>query len=114
VAYNFYFDLMGSLLVTKFSSNKACPVKGLYDKHGAVIYGICFKLAGNEKTAIEIFKKVFTEMPEKLHLWEMLDASLFPEAWIIKHTYKVALEYLEVTDVKAVLKEIFNPGKTAL
>ncbi|MES2774879.1 MAG: hypothetical protein V4722_11880 [Bacteroidota bacterium] len=82
----------------------------LYANHGAIMYGICLKLAGNENVAHEIFQKAFLEITRKSLTGEMADAFTSSQLCIVKHTCKVALQYLNAGDLKSITKKIFSAG----
>ena len=87
----------------------SCSPETLYENHSAVMYGICLKLSGSEKTANEIFQQAFGEINAKFLMGEMGDKQDSIQLCVIKHTYRVAINYLKITDVKAALKRIFHP-----
>ncbi|MEO7313219.1 MAG: hypothetical protein ABIX01_22730 [Chitinophagaceae bacterium] len=80
----------------------------IYNTYGSVIYGICLNISGNEKTAAAIFQMVFVELVQKFLLGEMESPVNSRQICVIKHTYKVTLEYLQITDIRAALKKIFH------
>ncbi|MEO7309934.1 MAG: hypothetical protein ABIX01_06030 [Chitinophagaceae bacterium] len=76
----------------------------LYDQYAPVVYGICLKLGGDEAVASEIFKKAFSGFSS---LIECRNSHLSITACLVRHTHKVAIEYLRVKDTKARMEQVF-------
>ena len=77
----------------------------LYNKYSSLMYGICIKITGNEKMAVEIFEQAFIEIKTKSTL-ACLQTSV--TVCLTKLTIAAVIAYYKLNHLTHILYNTFN------
>lgn len=83
----------------------------LYDKYASIMYGIVYKMVGEENVAEEILVEVFIDLKRKKMLAGVRTALCHS---IIRHTHRLTLSHLVARGLKPVRTQSENGSQSAI